>query len=134
MSGEEWLSIVMAIVGGGGIGGGLTAWWQIKKLKGETTKVEIDAAIAVDSAEDKHLLAIIENQAQHLITPLRDEVGRLRLEVNDLSKALRDQQNRFWRWVSWGRDMVVWARLWHGDEEGKPPYPPPPEDVVNLDY
>lgn len=128
MSGETWLLLVSVVLGTGGFGAGLVNWWQSQKLKSEKKAVEINAALAVDSAEDKHLLTIIEQQAQHLVTPLRDEVGRLRIEVADLRKALHDEARRYWRLVLWARDMIMWARLYHSNEEGKPPYPDAPED------
>lgn len=129
MDGSIWLTIVTVLFGAGGIVGGLTAWGTNRKLTAEASKVEVDAAIAVDSAEDKHLLTIIENQAQHLVTPLREEVSRLRIEVQDLRKALQDQTASYWRLVTWARDMIIWSRMWHAGEESKPPHPSPPEEV-----
>lgn len=103
---------------------------EIRKMRSETRKTDVDAAVAEAAADDAHLKTLVDA----LVNPLRDEVTRLRGRIESLEgevETLRGVQRRYFRLLDWARSVIAWAKGWHADAE--PPLPTiPPEIAEDL--
>jgi uncharacterized protein HemX len=121
--GAQLLAILGALGGGTGVVALILLWPQIRKLRSETRKVDVDAALAVDSAEDEHLTRIIQQQAEYLIEPLKAEVKELRAEVGRLRAEMSTLLSKYRSALDWIRAVLALARTHHPDEALLPPVP-----------
>lgn len=113
--------------------GGLGSWFllrpQIRKLRAETSKAVVEAAVAEESAEDEHWNAIVRAQVDVLITPLQSEVTGLRNRVADLEGKFAALNLRYWRAIDHIRSTRRWVDMWHPDAQ--PPPPSVPEEIAD---
>jgi hypothetical protein len=113
--------------------GGLGSWFllrpQIRKLRAETSKAVVEAAVAEDSAEDEHWNAIVRAQVDVLITPLQNEVTGLRNRVADLEGKFAALHLRYWRAIDHIRSTRRWVDTWHPDAQ--PPPPSVPDEIAD---
>ncbi len=113
--------------------GGLGSWFllrpQIRKLRAETSKAVVEAAVAEESAEDVHWNAIVRAQVDVLITPLQNEVTGLRNRVADLEGKFAALHLRYWRAIDHIRSTRRWVDTWHPDAQ--PPPPSVPEEIAD---
>jgi len=113
--------------------GGLGSWFllrpQIRKLRAETSKAVVEAAVAEESAEDEHWNAIVRAQVDVLITPLQNEVTGLRNRVADLEGKFAALHLRYWRAIDHIRSTRRWVDTWHPDAQ--PPPPSVPEEIAD---
>lgn len=135
MSGVEVTFGVLTIVFGGGLVALLLVRRQAKKLGAETTKLEVDTAIALTDAADDHLVGIVTAQTEGLVKPLleqvqgyRDEVKVLREEVATLREQVRNISHLYRLILGWARTVVAWAAK-HPDLD--PPLPPLPPEIAD---
>lgn len=82
----------------------IKVWPEVRKFRAETKKVDIDAALATDKAEDEHWRDIVTAQTEALVKPLREEVAggraeisQLRTEVAQLRLEVETFRTRYWR-------------------------------------
>lgn len=120
-------TILVALAGGGG-----ATWFlvrrQARKLGAETTKLEVESAIAFTGAADDRLLDIIKSQTEDIVKPLQEEVGRLRGDVASL-RAEVATLSRLWRLaLDWIRNVQAWSRF-HRDLD--PPLPSLPPEIAD---
>lgn len=127
-------AILLALAGGGG-----AAWFlvrrQAKKLGAETTKLEVESAIAVTDAADDRLVNIVTTQTEGLVKPLleqvegyRDEVKSLRQEVADLSAKFQTISRLYRMLLDWARAVIVWKAA-HPNLD--PPLPTLPPEIAD---
>lgn len=113
--------------------GGLGSWFllrpQIRKLRAETSKAVVEAAVAEDSAEDEHWNAIVRAQVDVLITPLQNEVTGLRNRVAELEGKFAALHLRYWRAIDHIRSTRRWVDTWHPDAQ--PPPPSVPDEIAD---
>ena len=106
------------------IGGGLLVWVkigpEIRKLRAEAKRVDVDAAVAEDRAEDEHWAAIVRAQTEAVVQPLRQEVTDLRTEVASLRTEVELVRTRYWRAISHIRSLMTWIHRHHTDPAGLP--------------
>jgi len=113
------------------IGGGLIAWFklrpEIQRMRAEARRVDVDAAVAEDRAEDEHTAALtaryrelIAEQTEALVEPLRQEVTSLRAEVASLRTEVELVRTRYWRAIAHIRALVTWIHRHHSDPAGLP--------------
>lgn len=123
-------------VGGGivTIAGGLLAWFklgpEIRKLRSEARRSDVEAAVAEDKAEDDHTAALtaryrelIAEQTEALVQPLRAEVTTLRTEVASLRTEVELVRTRYWRAIAHVRALLGWIHRHHPDPTGLPAAP-----------
>lgn len=122
-------AVIVALIALFGSGGGLGAFFllrpQIRKLRAETNKSRIDAAVAEDSAEDEHLKTVVE----FVVGPLKREVTELRTEVASLREEVRTVRKKYYKLLDWARDVRTWARVWPAED--RPPLPTLPTEVLD---
>jgi len=120
--------IVFASLGLLGIGG-FGSWFllrpQIRKLRADTSKAIVEAAVAEDAAEDEHWNTLVRAQVDVLITPLQNEVKGLRTRVTELEGKFAALHIRYWRAIDWIRSARRWADTWHPESQPPPPTVPP---------
>lgn len=113
--------------------GGLGSWFllrpQIRKLRAETSKAVVEAAVAEETAEDEHWNAIVRAQVDVLITPLQNEVTGLRNRVADLEGKFAALHLRYWRAIDHIRSTRRWVDTWHPDSQ--PPPPSVPDEIAD---
>lgn len=114
----------LAAGGLGGLGTFILVWPQIRKIRAETRKVDVDAALAVDSAEDAHWQSIVKTQAEAIVEPLRTEVAALRGEVAGLRTEIEALRTRYWRSIHYIRDLLAWIAKHLPNADPGPPVIP----------
>lgn len=109
------------------IGGTVFAWFKIRpeiqRLRAETRKVDVDAAVAEDRAEDEHWAAIVRAQTEAVVQPLRQEVIDLRTEVASLRTEVELVRTRYWRAITHVRALLTWIHRHHDQPTGLPVAP-----------
>lgn len=94
--------------------GGVLAWLrfgpELKSLRAQTRKTEIESAISGEAAEDAHWQTILKAQAEAIVAPLRAEVEELRGEVRTLRAEVETHRARYWRAITYIRVLHAWAR------------------------
>lgn len=116
------------------IAGGLIAWVklgpEIRKLRAEAHRSDVEAAVAEDRAEDDHTAALtaryrelIAEQTEALVQPLRDEVTTLRVEVAKLRSEVELARTRYWRAIAHIRALLAWIHRHHPEPAGLPTAP-----------
>lgn len=112
--------------------GGLVVWFRlrpdIKKLRAETRRVDLDAALAGDKAEDEHWEAIVRTQVDVIVTPLRQEVTELRAEVSALRTEVETFRTRYWRAIAYIRTLLAL----HGRHSSEPAPTAPSEIAADI--
>ena len=99
----------------------------IRKMRSDTKRVDVEAAVAAETADDKHLEGIIRTQAEFIIGPLRQRIADLEKQVEELQGV----QRKYRRAIDWVRQVLAWQRGWHPNAD--PPMPTlPPEIVEDL--
>lgn len=124
---------VGALVSGsifGGIAALLVAIPQIRKIRSEARKSDVDAAVAEDRADDEHWAAIIQTQAEAVVRPLREELDRVSAKAAALEQRLDRMQadfdtlrTRYWRAISHIRSLMTWIHRHHTDPDSLPSAP-----------
>lgn len=126
----DWSTVFSAFGVLGGLGG-VTAIImllpRIRKLKADTNKVDVDAALAIDSADDARLKAVVELQTTHLLEPMQREVGRLSKRVEDLESQLIQTNLKYHSAIRWIRLCLAYLRAWNPDPT--PQLPAIPADI-----
>lgn len=116
------------------IAGGLIVWIkvgpEIRKLSADARKVDVDAAVAEDAADDAHWKAIIAAQTEALVQPLREEVVQLRGDVASLRSEVELVRTRYWRAIAHIRGLLTWIHRTHPDSPGLPI--PPAEIAADI--
>lgn len=106
------------------IGGGLIVWFklrpEIRLLRANAKKADVDAAVAEDAADDAHWTAIIKAQTEAVVQPLRLEVTDLRAEVASLRTEVELVRTRYWRAIAHIRALMTWISRNHPDSTGLP--------------
>ena len=128
MSGVEIIFAVLSIVASGGFVTLLLVRRQAKKLGAETTKIEIESAIAATDEADERLLNIVRTQAEFIVSPLQDEIKELRAEVAHLREQVRNISHLYRILLGWARSVIVWKPA-HPDLD--PPLPPLPPEIAD---
>lgn len=107
----------------GGIATLIVAWPTIRKMRAETRKVDVEAAVAEDAGHDARWQAMLKEQRESLIDPLSKEVERLSGEVEQLREGLRSMTSRYRAAIRTLRAYVAWIAE-HMPDETPPPIPP----------
>lgn len=114
------------------IGGGLIVWFklrpEIRLLRSNAKKVDVDAAVAEETADDAHWKAIIAAQTEALVQPLRNEVTELRTEVASLRTEVELVRTRYWRAIAHIRALMTWINRHQPEAVG---LPAPSAEIVN---
>lgn len=109
------------------VAGGVVVWVklapEIRKLRSEARKTDVDAAVAEDRAEDEHWAAIVRAQTEAVVQPLRQEVDGLRAEVSSLRTEVELVRTRYWRAINHVRALLSWIHRHHPDPTGLPSAP-----------
>lgn len=94
------------------VAGALFAWFklrpELRKLRSETNKVDVDAALAVEERDDEHWREIVTTQTEAIVQPLRAEVERLSREVASLRTEVETFRTRYWRAITYIRMLLAW--------------------------
>lgn len=115
-SGEFWGSVVVALIGGGGVGGLLGAWASRRKTVAEAEKAAAEAQKAVAEAdrisiEADKLAADAARQAADILTsdviqPLREHIDRQDRQITHLEH----QQDKYFKAVAYTRRLFHWLQ------------------------
>lgn len=100
---------------------------RIRKLKADTNKVDVDAALAVETADDARLYRVVELQTTHLLEPMQREVSRLSKRVEDLESQLIQTNLKYHSAIRWIRLCLAYIRTWN--PEPNPPLPTIPAEI-----
>jgi len=126
----EALQIIFGgLVSLGGLSGvvALLLWrHQVRKLRAETHHTEIDAAIAEDRADDEHWREIVKTQTEALVQPLREELTRLRVEVDSLRSEVEATRTRYWRAIAYIRVLLTITQRRNPNDD----VPAPPSEIA----
>lgn len=125
MSWAEVFSALGVLGGAGSVATIVLLWPRIRKLRADTRKVDIDAAVAEDTADDAHWKAIVEAQTKSLLEPMQAELKRQGEKIADLERDFRALSSKYWAAVGWIRAALAWTRIWHADAQPPPPAVPP---------
>lgn len=133
----DWGAIFSAFGTLGGIGGIATLlliWPRLRKMRADTKKVDIDAALAQDAAQDAAWRSIIEVQTAALLGPMRDELKRqgehIKTQdgrITELEVQLTAARAKYWVAIRWIRAALLWAHRWHPNS--KPEVPALPVEI-----
>lgn len=101
------------------IGGGLIVWFklrpEIRLLRANAKKADVDAAVAEDAADDAHWAAIVKTQTEAIVQPLRQEVERQGAEIVELRKEVREIRMTYRSALAYIRTLLAWiGRQHHG--------------------
>jgi multidrug efflux pump subunit AcrA (membrane-fusion protein) len=127
-------------VGGGivTVAGGLLAWFklgpEIRKLRSEARRSDVEAAVAEDKAEDDHTAALtaryrelIAEQTEAVVKPMREELDRVSAKAAALEQRVDRMQadidalrTRYWRAIAHIRALLGWVHRHHPDPTGLP--------------
>lgn len=119
--------ILPILAGGGavtGLGTLLGAWWQRRRYRADAHLIEAQALATEEETKDVHWERQVRTLTEHIIEPLREEVGGLRAEVRQLRAEVDVVRTRYWRAITHIRTLIAWAgALGHSPDE-LPPSPP----------
>jgi len=117
------ITILVALAGGGG-----AAWFllrpQIKKLRAEAEKIDVDTRLVAAAAEDAHLKTIVD----YVVKPLREELHEVREKLTALESQVNTISRRYRMALEYVRQVLVWSR-WHKDLD--PPLPQAPPEILD---
>lgn len=95
MSQEFWSAVILALIGGGGIGGLVGAWSNRRKNEADIDSITADAA-------DKAVSIL----TQSIIDPLREQVTY----QEDQIQHLEDVQRKYFKAVAYTRSLFHWLQ------------------------
>lgn len=122
------LSVATSVVTIGGSAVVLVKVWpEIRNLRAQAKKADVDAAVAEDAADDAHWKAIITAQTEALLDPLRGEVARQGAEIVELRKEVREIRRIYGTALAYIRVLLSWIRARHDDPAD---LPAPPADIA----
>jgi len=119
-----------------GAGGGVTAiaalvylWPTIQKMRAEAGKARVDAAVAVDAADDAHWQAIVTTQTEALIKPLREEIERQGRKLVALEEDLAQVTHKHRSAIAYIRTVLA---AWRRQMPTVDPPAPPAELAADI--
>lgn len=94
-SAEFWSALILALLGGGGIGGLVGAWSNSRKTEADIDGITADAA-------DKAVKILTES----IISPLREQVTYQEEQI----RHLEDVQRKYFKIVAYVRGLSHWLQ------------------------
>ena len=94
-SAEFWSALILALLGGGGIGGLVGAWSNSRKTEADIDGITADAA-------DKAVKILTES----IIEPLREQVAFQEEQI----RHLEDVQRKYFKAVAYVRSLSHWLQ------------------------
>lgn len=92
---EFWSAVILALLGGGGVGGMVGAWSNRRKNEADIDDITADAA-------DKAVKILTES----IISPLREQVTYQEEQI----RHLEDVQRKYFKAVSYVRSLYHWLQ------------------------
>ena len=92
---EFWSAVILALLGGGGVGGMVGAWSNRRKNEADIDDITADAA-------DKAVKILTDN----IIDPLREQVAY----QEDQIRHLEDVQRKYFKAVAYVRGLYHWLQ------------------------
>ena len=92
---EFWSAVILALLGGGGVGGMVGAWSNRRKNEADIDDITADAA-------DKAVKILTDN----IIDPLREQVAY----HEDQIRHLEDVQRKYFKAVAYVRGLYHWLQ------------------------
>ena len=92
---EFWSAVILALLGGGGVGGMVGAWSDRRKNEADIDDITADAA-------DKAVKILTDN----IIDPLREQVA----SQEDQIRHLEDVQRKYFKAVAYVRGLYHWLQ------------------------
>lgn len=97
---EPWIvTLILGVLGGGGIAGVVTAWATRKKDKSAEIAARLD-----DASE---LAQYIRAEIEKAVAPLRGQIEALEKAQHELHDAVRTRETQLWLWDLRGRAGVM---------------------------
>ena len=125
---SDWIGLVAAIgmllFGGGGV---VVIFKQRADAKNgirEQNRSDIDSLNA-------RAVAIVENQFNFLVTPLKEEVTQLKAEVKELKTEAESTRTKYWKAITHIRTLYAYIAKHMPTDVVTTPVPAPPEDLAN---
>lgn len=108
------LSVATSVVT---IGGGalvlVKVWPEIRKLRAEAKKTDVDAAIAEDAADDAHWKSIIATQTEALIQPLTARIEAQDARIEQLERKVDAVSRSYRSALTYIRTLLAWIGRHH---------------------
>lgn len=92
---EFWSAVILALLGGGGVGGMVGAWSNRRKNEADIDDITADAA-------DKAVKILTDN----IIDPLREQVAYQEEQI----RHLEDVQRKYFKAVAYVRGLYHWLQ------------------------
>lgn len=92
---EFWSAVILALIGGGGIGGLVGAWSNSRKNEADIDSITADAA-------DKAVKILTDS----IISPLREQVAYQEEQIRHLEEA----QRKYFTAVAYTRSLFHWLQ------------------------
>ena len=125
---SEWILIAgalsMLLFGGGGV----VAW--MKQRRDAKAGVRQENRADVDSL-NAQAIAIVENQFNYLVKPLKEEVDKLKGEVKELRTEAENTRTKYWKAITHIRVLYSWIAKHMPAEVEVTMVPAPPEDLAD---
>lgn len=112
MRAVEWLQLIIAALVGVGGGQGLAALFRARSDK---RAAETEVEITEETAVSTQLLALIDKQAQVIVSPLESRLKQAEEKIEELEERIRRKdaeyealKTRYWRAIQLVREMRHW--------------------------
>lgn len=92
---EFWSALILALIGGGGLGGLVGAWSSLRKNEADIDSITADAA-------DKAVKILTES----IISPLREQVTYQETQIQHLEEV----QRKYFKIVAYVRGLFHWLQ------------------------
>lgn len=107
----EVLALVAALGGGTAIAALVLVPWTIRKMRAETTRAEVDTALAAGGGVDAHWQAIVSAQVEVLVEPMQERIRDLEARQTELEAQLARYAARYWTAVRALRLVYRWVEV-----------------------
>lgn len=114
-----WLVAAIASVFGTG---GLTAWYKARS----DNRLGVAASDqAEDAAISERWRTIVETQTQALLDPMREEIQKLKEQIDTLEEKLVKRERQYWKAITHIRSLMNWIAFHVPEGAPTPPIIPP---------
>lgn len=121
---EIVIGILTILFGAGGVVAFYKARVDSRKGVREDSRADVDSLNA-------RAIAISQAQFDLLVTPLKTEVGELKMEVKTLRDEVEAQKNKYWDAVTYIRAILLWISRHFPDRTD---FPQPSADLAEDIY